>query len=58
MGNNFCIGCSKEFDDDEEQFEIAEDAWEYLCLECVEDMKDTCPRCSGHGCGYCLCTEW
>jgi len=52
-----CRGCFEEFDE-EELTEYPEDSDFYYCKECCEDMSNTCPRCGGHGCEFCLMLDW
>lgn len=32
--------------------------YDYDCDEIDEDCDDSCPRCTGSGCNYCLMCEW
>lgn len=54
----YCKGCETELEDDQETFQMEEFSDDRFCLECFEDLKDECPRCSGTGCDYCLMCDY
>ena len=58
MDTKFCNACKEAIEEEQESFEYPEESGYYYCAACADEMKNTCPRCGGHGCNFCLMLDW